>query len=487
MSDAAEFRDRLGDHPGGLVMAATPAGAVDRILPSIAVVAIAWAVLVVLDATGLASQLHHHALIEGGPPLWAAIPLFLVAWQVMVAAMMVPASVPAIRYATLAAARIRPLAAELAFLAGFLAIWAAVGLGAFVGDMVVHRLVDATPWLAARPYLIEAGVLALAGGWQFVPRKRRDLERCRHPGDHAAMTAATTGGAARFGLRHGIVCIGASWALMLLMFGEGFGSLPWMVALTAVMVFETSLASPRRLSSAVGLGLILLAVWTLSAPRDRLTGPRRYIRLDAIATSANAPINRPEAMFTRRMPVVVSRDRNAPTTVTSTTHQAADPPNTPRVSEAAPAASPPVTPRPTNKAANDKIVIGFVSVRPSVLRYAPASPRRPSVATVAASPGTDRNVRHASHSRNIPPIRPSARRQSTRTSVMAVSPNAAIAPYVPSAVATPIPDTIPTSRPSASVRRMTSRLIGPTAAAMVNPRMTPRTNSVGSMEAPSRT
>jgi predicted metal-binding membrane protein len=180
--------------------------------------------------------------------------------------MMVPASLPAISHVTGAAARIRPFGVELAFLAGLLAIWAGFGLAAFLGDVVIHRLVDSTAWLASRPYLLEAGVLALAGGYQFVPRKRRDLERCRHPDGHAFPTAATVGEAAGFGLRHGIACLGASWALMLLMFGEGFGGLPWMVALTAVMVLETSLPSPRRLSSAVGLGLILLALWTLSGP-----------------------------------------------------------------------------------------------------------------------------------------------------------------------------------------------------------------------------
>ena len=64
---------------------------------------------------------------------------------------------------------------------------------------------------------------------------------------------------------------------------------------------------------------------------------------------------------------------------------------------------------------------------------------------------------------------------------MAVSPNAAIAPYVASAVATPRPDASPTARPSASVRRMQSRLIGPTAAAMANPRRKPRAKSAGSI------
>ena len=44
-------------------------------------------------------------------------------------------------------------------------------------------------------------------------------------------------------------------------------------------------------------------------------------------------------------------------------------------------------------------------------------------------------------------------------------------------------DTSPTVRPSASVRRMHSTLIGPTAAAMVKPRTKPRASSSGSIDA----
>ncbi|HLO35724.1 MAG TPA: hypothetical protein VK194_06570, partial [Candidatus Deferrimicrobium sp.] len=62
-----------------------------------ALVAAAWATLLVADATGAAAALHHHALIEGAQPLWIAVPLFLAGWVVMVAAMMLPASLPAIR------------------------------------------------------------------------------------------------------------------------------------------------------------------------------------------------------------------------------------------------------------------------------------------------------------------------------------------------------------------------------------------------------
>ena len=237
---------------------------VERLLPVVALAALAWLALAALDASGSAATLHHHALIENGPPIWIAIPLFLVAWLVMTAAMMLPASLPAVQAVPVIGTRLRSTGAGLAVFAAFLAVWAAFGLGAFLGDMVVHRLVDATPWLAARPWLVEATVLAIAGLYQFAPRKRHDLEACRHPGAHA--TSPTLHGAARFGVRHAFACVGSSGALMLLMFGEGFGGLAWMIALSLVMVLETTLRSPRRLTALVGIGLVLLAVATLAGP-----------------------------------------------------------------------------------------------------------------------------------------------------------------------------------------------------------------------------
>ncbi len=56
-----------------------------------------WAILVVAELTGASAALHHHALIEGGVPLTAAVPIFLVGWLVMAAAMMLPASLRAIQ------------------------------------------------------------------------------------------------------------------------------------------------------------------------------------------------------------------------------------------------------------------------------------------------------------------------------------------------------------------------------------------------------
>jgi hypothetical protein len=53
---------------------------------------------------------------------------------------------------------------------------------------------------------------------------------------------------------------------MLLMFAEGFGSTGWMAALTGVMVYEAVGRHGRRLSTAVGIILLLVALSVLSAP-----------------------------------------------------------------------------------------------------------------------------------------------------------------------------------------------------------------------------
>ena len=92
-------------------------------------VAVCWAILVVAELTGASAALHHHALIEGGVPLTAAIPMFLVGWLVMAAAMMLPASLRAIQLVEGAASSVvSPRRARSTFLASFALVWTAFGL-----------------------------------------------------------------------------------------------------------------------------------------------------------------------------------------------------------------------------------------------------------------------------------------------------------------------------------------------------------------------
>lgn len=222
----------------------------------LAATAAAWLAAVVAQWSGQAALLHHHSLIEHGPPLWIAALLFLVGWQVMIAAMMLPASLPTIRVVDAA------IGHRATFLVAFAAVWSAFGLFAFAGDYLIHQIVEATPWLAARPWLIEAGVLGMAGAYQLSPFKRRSLAACRHP---VALLATPThrSRAFKLGVAHAADCLGSSWALMLLMFAEGFANLWWMGALTGVMVYETISHQGQRAALPVGVLLLGLSLATL--------------------------------------------------------------------------------------------------------------------------------------------------------------------------------------------------------------------------------
>jgi predicted metal-binding membrane protein len=81
-----------------------------------------------------------------------------------------------------------------AFLAGYAAVWTGFGALAFLGDVAVHRTVDAVPWLSERPWLVAGSVLALAGAFQFSDLKERCLSKCRHPGPVPARRLPPRGG-----------------------------------------------------------------------------------------------------------------------------------------------------------------------------------------------------------------------------------------------------------------------------------------------------
>ena len=144
-------------------------------------------------------------------------------------------------------------------------VWTLFGLLAFMGDVVLHQIVDARPWLAARPWLIDAGIVAVAGAYQFTPLKEWSLARCRHPAAGTLRVAPVALSPIRAGLDHGFHCLGSSWALMLLMFAEGLANLWWMVGLAALMAYETSGRHGDRMMRAAGCFLVMLAGMMLVA------------------------------------------------------------------------------------------------------------------------------------------------------------------------------------------------------------------------------
>jgi predicted metal-binding membrane protein len=230
--------------------------AVPRVI--VATIAGAWGLAIVTELTGTAHRVHHDALIEGGPPLAVALLLFLLAWQMMIAAMMLPSSLPLVRlFAAASAGQPRPRAAMAGLLGGYAVVWTAFGAAAFLFDVGVHAAVDASAWLRAHDGLIGPATLALAGAFQFTPLKDACLRKCRHPGQFLIRDYRRgVRGGLRLGTLHGVFCVGCCWALMLVMFAAGVASLVWMGLLTGVMVLEKTRPAGRRSVPVTGAALL---------------------------------------------------------------------------------------------------------------------------------------------------------------------------------------------------------------------------------------
>jgi predicted metal-binding membrane protein len=180
----------------------------------------------------------------------------------MVGAMMLPTIVPMVRLVFTVSATVPDRRrVRSALLGAYGTTWLGFGLLVLAGDTGLHRTVDAWPWLDAHAGLVKAGLLGLAGAAQFSSVKERCLTACRDP-----MTmlwqhyGRGTAKAWKLGWAHAMSCLGCCWALMLLMFGVGVGSLAWMLALTAVMVAEKTTRWGRHVVQPVGMVLIGLAV-----------------------------------------------------------------------------------------------------------------------------------------------------------------------------------------------------------------------------------
>jgi predicted metal-binding membrane protein len=240
----------------------------DRLL-AIGVILLAWAIALASALTRSVAPLHHHALFSdpSGPALGTLL-LFLLAWQVMTAGMMLPSSFPLIHlFVRASRGQERPGLARMSFFVGYFAVWTWFALMAIAGDASMHWLAGQIAFLRERPWLIGGCVLLLAGAFQFSAVKDRCLRQCRLPfnflqrhyrrGVHAAWD---------LGLRHGLFCLGCCWALMLTMFAVGVGNLAWMASLTGVMVVEKTMPWGRRLAPIVGIVLTFWGVLVIAHP-----------------------------------------------------------------------------------------------------------------------------------------------------------------------------------------------------------------------------
>jgi predicted metal-binding membrane protein len=199
---------------------------------------------------------------NGPGTMGLALAGFIAVWTTMMAAMMLPAVAP-VGSIYLQTIRQRATGARKALriaelLAGYLGVWAAVGIAAYFAALGAERLVDVAPsagrWAAA-------GILLLAGLYQFTPLKDACLAHCRSPLGFLLHFGNYRGPRrdVRVGVYHGGYCVGCCWALFGVLIAVGIMNLAWMAALALVIFLEKTWRYGKLVGLAVGIALIVYA------------------------------------------------------------------------------------------------------------------------------------------------------------------------------------------------------------------------------------
>jgi predicted metal-binding membrane protein len=192
------------------------------------------------------------------------LPEFLVAWTVMMAAMMLPSVAP------VASLYVRSISGRRAvrltvFTVGYLLVWAAAGVIAFVLGSVIAGLAGADPRLGTA-----AGVVAYLGCglYQLSPLKYRCLAYCRSPLSLFFHYGSYKGPLRdlRVGAHHGAYCLACCWGLMVVLLALGAMSVVPMLILATVVIAEKLWSRGEAFSRVVGIACLGLALGTIWVP-----------------------------------------------------------------------------------------------------------------------------------------------------------------------------------------------------------------------------
>ena len=197
-------------------------------------------------------------------------------WFGMMAAMMLPVSVPwvralislsdgsgGVRGRTSPArepwARVRSGAL---FLAGYLSVWLLFSLAAAAVQLGTAAVVPLD-----RDGPLAGFLLVGAGLYQLSPVKAACLRHCRNPLTYF-LTRWRDGprGALGMGWGHGLYCLGCCWALMALALVLGVMNLLWMAVLAAVVCVENLAPGGAVIGRIAGVGLVVWGVVVCVTP-----------------------------------------------------------------------------------------------------------------------------------------------------------------------------------------------------------------------------
>ncbi|MGV4985299.1 DUF2182 domain-containing protein [Streptomyces sp. NRAIS4] len=192
-----------------------------------------------------------------------ALPLFLLLWVTMMAAMMLPSMAPVaitwVRGIGRQSSGWARVVRTVGFVGGYLLVWTAFGLLAYAALAFTGGLVDDRPgagrWIGSAAFL-------LAGLYQLGPLKYVCLRHCRDPMGHLLRYAGFRRPARdlRVGVHHGAHCVGCCAGLMVVLIPLGVMDVAAMAGLAVVIFVEKLWSRGPLLARFVGVTFLVLAL-----------------------------------------------------------------------------------------------------------------------------------------------------------------------------------------------------------------------------------
>lgn len=220
---------------------------------------LAWGIILVTFAMKQTYLLDHDFLLRTSHfPWWLALILFLVAWQLMIIAMMLPSTLSKLVALVAMDRTSRPIwAIQGVFIMAYAAVWTIFAFAAFVGDTLIHFTVNHWEWFFLHSRWIGTILCFVAAVYQWSTFKQQCLYHCRDRLYHCLYQSQSCW---QLGWRYGLSCVGSCWAIMLVMFGIGMSNLLSIVLLTGLVVVEKEIPTGERLKPMIGIAFLLLGL-----------------------------------------------------------------------------------------------------------------------------------------------------------------------------------------------------------------------------------
>lgn len=209
-----------------------------------------WRAVSALSVVALAAWI---AVLAGFDGEGYGIVGFVVAWTVMMVAMMLPSAMPFI----LLYQRGATPSATARLVAGYLTVWGTFGIAAWALHSAVTDNMAGMDNKEGTNFPAIAVLLA-AGLYQLTPVKHACLRRCRTPADF--LVQRWRANAFILGADHGRYCLGCCWALMAVLVVAGMMGVVWVVAIAAIVAMEKLSSRGAGLARWTGIALIALAI-----------------------------------------------------------------------------------------------------------------------------------------------------------------------------------------------------------------------------------